>query len=766
MANRTRSIRNLVSFNAGELSPLLDARTDVEKYGKGCRQLLNAVLETYGAARRRPGTRFVAEAKYPNRRCRLIEFEFSTSVQFIIELGHQYMRFYKDGAQVQSGGSPYEISSLYCPYQESEIYGVQFVQINDIVYLVHSNYAPRKLSRLADTNWTLEEVVYEHPPMLEENITETKITPSAKTGTITLTASSAIFESSHVGSTWKISHFRTDESVRKNITADGTSASLRISGGYRFRTTGTWTANIALQRSYDHVTPVWETVREFYANGDSNYDIEGFEPEDAIYQISQTNVSNPSNSPKAILELVDIYGSAYAKITGFTDPQNVTATVVTPKGLYGTSATKYWSEGAWSTKRGFPGAIAVFEQRICYAGTSHQPQTIRGSAVDDYENFKGGTDDTDAFSYTLAAQERNTILWLVAQRVLLVGTTAGEWSIGGSNDTSLTPSNVTVRRQSNYGSSPLQARLINDVVLYTQRLGNKVREMTFSYEKEGYLSPDLTLLAEHITEGGIIDTAFQRVPQSIYWGVTANGVLIGMTYERDQEVVGWHRHLTQGSVESVAVVSTGAGHDQIWVTVKRQRKVDNVLTDFRYVEVFDTAEWTNKADCFYVDSGKTYSGASTSTITGLSHLEGLTVSILADGSVQPNKTVTGGAITLDIAATKVQVGLPYETVIEPMRLDSDPAAGISQAQVKRIHKVSLRLNNSLGLTYGDGDTERVLTFRNTNDAMDVSPPLYTGDKEIEFDGDFDVDPKLIIKQTQPLPLCLLAINVKYAITGA
>jgi len=761
MAQRGQSIRNLISFNAGELSPLLDARTDIDKYGKGCRQLQNALLETYGAVRRRPGTRFVAEAKFSNRKCRLLEFEFSVATQFIIELGHQYMRFYKDGAQVLLSGSPYEIVS---PYLEADLYAVQLVQINDIVYLVHGSYAPRKLSRLADTNWTITEVDYTNPPLLDENITTTTITPSALTGNITLTASSAIFTSANVGSVYNISHFRADERVSKAINSTGSSGNLRISGSYRFRTTGTWSATIRLQRSYDNGT-TFETIREFSSGADSNYDIEGLEPFDALYRINVTYDGYEVNNPKAILELTDIYSTAYVKVTAFTSTTVVSATVTTAKGLYGTTATRYWSEGAWSPRRGYPSAIAVFEQRICYAGTSHQPQTIRGSAVDDYENFKAGTDDTSAFTYTLAAQERNSILWLVAQRVLLVGTTAGEWSIGGSNDTSLTASNVTVRRQSNYGSSPLQARLINDVVLYTQRLGNKVREMTFSYEKEGYLSPDLTLLAEHITESGIIDTAFQRVPQSIYWGITAAGQLIGMTYERDQEVVGWHRHPSQGLFESISVVSTGAGHDQIWVAVKRQRMSGGVMTDYRYIEVFDTAEWTDKADCFYVDSGKTYSGGSTSTITGLAHLEGRLVSILANGSVQPNKTVANGQITLDTPATKAQVGLPYETIIEPMRLDSDPAAGVTQSQTKRIHEVSLRLNKSLGLTYGDGLTERHLTFRKTSDPMDSSPPLFTGDKEIEFDGDFDVDPRLIIKQAQPLPLCLLAINIKYSITG-
>jgi len=762
MANRGRSIKQLVSFNAGELSPLLDARVDVEKYGKGCRVLQNAIIETYGAVRRRPGLRFVAQAKHANRKCRLLEFLFSTSTSFIIEAGHQYMRFFKDRAQVLSSGTPYEIAT---PYQESELFELQYRQINDVVYITHPNHAVRKLSRVADTTWTLTEVAWNHPPLLDENVTAVTVDPSATSGTITLTASSALFDASHVGAYWEVSYLRTDIAVRKSMaTGGGSSPEIRIAGTWRLRTSGTWDAIVAVERSYSGSGGPWELVRQVESASDSNYDTTGIEPLDALYRVTVSDWSSGSSSPRAILEVESPYGRGYVKITGFTSSTVVTATVLTTGGLYGLTPTRYWAEGAWSPKRGYPAAVALFEQRLCFAGTSYRPGTVWGSATDDYENFLRGTTDTDAFVYTIPSQD--VVRWMVAQKALLIGTAGGEWSMQGSNDSTLTASNVVVRLHSNYGSANLAGRLVNDVVLFTQRQGRRVREMAYTFEKEGYVAPDLTLLAEHVTAGGVVQTAYQKTPASVLWAVTGGGELIGMTYERDHEVIGWHRHVTNGNqgnglFESVASIY-GAGDNEVWTVVKRLVGGANV----RYVERMDSEEWTDQSHCFYVDSGITYDGAATTTVSGLGHLEGQRVEVLADGAVQTSKVVTSGAITLDSEASVVNVGLGYITNITPMRLDADASAGVSMGQVKRIHSVTLRLYKTLGGEVGDGLTSDVLQYRVADDLMGVAPPLFTGEKEMSFDGDFDEDTRLVIQQRQPLPLCLLAIVVKYSITGA
>jgi hypothetical protein len=752
---RGRTQNSLVSFNAGELSPLLDARADIDKYRNGCRQLQNAVVETYGAARRRVGTQFIAETNDHDRKSRLIDFQFSTATTFTIELGHEYMRFFSNGAQVEVLGVPYEIAS---PYEEDELFAVQYAQINDVMYLTHPDHPVQKLSRLADDDWTLAPVVFDSPPLLDENITDTTITPSGLTGSVSLVASADVFEADHVGSVFQITYLRTDTNVRRGITGNGSSGSIRVVGGWRFRTNGTWDAEVAVERSYDGST--WEIVRTVESASDSNYDQTGEEPFDALYRVRVFNWSSGSSAPRAILELEDPYGRGLVEITAVTDAQNATATVLTAEGLFDTAATRYWAEGAWSDKRGYPRAVTLFEQRLCFGGTRFEPQTVRGSATGDFENFEVGTLDTDGFAYTVAAHERNAIQWLVAQKALLIGTSSSEWSMQGSNDSALSPTNVTVRRQSNYGSTGLQAKLVNEVVLFMQRNARKVREMTFSFERDGYVAPDLTLLAEHITDGGIVQTAYQQQPQSVLWTVTNDGALVGMTYERDQSVVGWHRHVTDGEFESVAVIY-GTGNDEVWVTVKRT--IDGDVK--RYVERFNPAEWEAVEDAFYVDSGLTYDGAAATVFSGLDHLEGKTVAILADGAPVPSQVVTAGAVTLANAASVVHIGLPFTTVIEPMRLDADPLAGSSQGNVKIVHQVVARLNKSIGLKYGDGTFQHTLSFRSSSDPMDAPPPLFTGDKVLEWDGDFELDTRVIITQDQPLPLCLLALVVKSNITG-
>lgn len=803
---RGKSQKSIVSFNAGELSPLLDARVDIEKYSNGCRQLQNAIIETYGAARRRSGTEFIAEAKYHDKPCRLIDFQFSTTTTFTIEVGHQYLRFFSNGAQVLSGGSPYEVST---PYDEADLFEIQYAQINDVAYLVHPDYPVQKLSRIADTNWTLAAVEFLTPALLDENLTDTTITASATSGSVNLTASAAIFQADHIGSYWQLAHLReaTSEEVEiidavawltatayvkwDTVTQAGTryvcledhtsgtfatdlgagkweavtyyqvTPPMRILGDWELNTYSIWTADIYLERSTDEGV-TWERIRKWSGKDDRNVNATGSQDTEAWLRVVVENWvtgTAGTTTPRVTLEAVDAYIYGIVKITGYTDTTHVAATVITD--LESTDATKVWREGAWSDVRGYPRTVTIYEQRMCFAGSNYQPQTVWGSVTGDFENFKTGSDDTDSFAYTIGAQERNAIQWMVAQKALLIGTSGGEWSMqAGSQDQPLTPTNVLVRRQSNYGSRALNANLVNDVVLFIQRQGRKVRELTYSFEKDGFVAPDMTLLSEHITDGGIVQTAFQQQPRSILWVVTSDGTLAGMTYERDQNVVGWHRHVTDGTFESVATIY-GSADDEIWLVVNRTIGGSTK----RYIERINPVQWTDLEDAFYVDSGLSYDGSATDTFSGLSHLEGKTVKILADGAPVPDQVVASGAVTLDDPASVVHIGLAYETIIQPMRLDVDSQAGVSQGQVKQIRELVLRLNNSLGLQYGDGEAFYNLSFRDTSDYMDAAPPLFTGDKVVEFDGDFDLDVPFIVKQSQPLPLCLLAIIVKYAITG-
>lgn len=746
----------LNSFNAGELSPFLGGRTDVAKYSQGCSRLENFLVQPYGNVTKRPGTRYIADVKIHSKKVRLMSFKYSDTQTYILEFGDQYIRFYKDGGQILKNSAPYEITSSYL---EAELYELQYIQSADMMYIAHKNHTPVKISRLAHDDWKLETIDFSPPPFRDGNTTETTITPSAVTGnSITLTASAAVFESGHVGGHFRISHVRADNQITGSFnTVDATSSSIKCAGNWNFTTHNTWAGTIRLERSFDKGVS-WQIYRTYTSSSDRNMDVDGNEEEEnVLYRVKMSAYTSGTCDFEFTVQ--DYYNDGVVEITGFTSSTVVTAKVKID--LASATATTYWAESAWSAKNGYPATLAFFEERLMFAGSKSQPQTIWGSRTNDWENFTAGDNDTNAISFTIAADKVNAIRWIVPQSALMIGTLDAEWKlIASGSDEALTPSNAALRRQSTFGSASLQALLVNDVVLFIQRQGRKVREFCYNFEKDGYVAPDLTILAEHITGKGILNIAYQQQPDSILWTVRADGQLVGMTYERDQDVVGWHRHITDGFFESVAVIP-GTVDDEIWVSVKRtiggQTK--------RYIECFASREFETQADCFFVDSGLTYSGAPVSTVSGLGHLEGKTVAVLADGAVHNDCTVTNGQITLNYAASKIHAGLPFNCTLSPMRLDAALQNGTSQGRIKRITKLIFRLFKSMGLKAGtDENNLETISFRNSSDPMGSAPALFTGDKAIKLSSSYSTDGLFMIRQDMPLPLTIICIIPEFEVS--
>ena len=760
MANRARSYSHQFSFNAGEWSPLMNGRVDLEKYRSACRQLQNFVILPYGGAERRAGFQFVAQTKTHTKKSRLEKFQFSTSTTFVLEFGDTYLRFYRDGGQILSVGVPYEIAT---PYLEADLYALQFAQINDVVYIVHPSYAVRKLSRIADTNWTLAEVAWTKPPLLDQNITATTFTISnAAVGAgRTLTASASTFTAAHVGSYWQLSHLVNSATTVIVITAAGQSGSLAVQGDWNFYTSGTWTATIDLERSSDNGA-TWEKLRTFKGAADYNVQADGKEDELVLLRINISAYTSHTNNPhpRAWLEVPSQNIAGVVQVTAYTSATVVTATVVTP--CHATTATTDWSEGVWSAVRGYPRAVAFYEQRLVMAGSTGDPARVWMSATDDFENFTADTLADSPLSYGIYG-ERNAVEWLVAQQSLVVGTSGGEWLVfAGSLDQPITPTNILVKRQSTYGSASVTGVLVRDVVLFLQRGRERVMEFAESPTSVSgkFVAQNMNQLSEHIAESGIVQMAYQQQPIAVLWCVTTDGVLLSFTYEREQNVVGWARQVTDGFFESVATIY-GSSDDEVWVVVRRT--IGGVTK--RYVERINPVEWEAKEDAFYVDSGLTYSGGATTTISGLGHLEGKTVKVLGNGAKMPDVVVTSGAITLAESVTKAQVGLGYDSILEAMPLDVDPQVGVSQGQIKQVREISLKLHESIEIIYDGGQGEQTLSFRDSNDFMDAGPPLFSGDKSFPWEGDFTTDPTIIFKQTAPLPLTILAMVVKYDVTG-
>ena len=481
-----------------------------------------------------------------------------------------------------------------------------------------------------------------------------------------------------------------------------------------------------------------------------------------------------------VVEISTPYSAAEANELKFTQSADVLFIVHPshqPRKLSRSSHTS-WSlslyaptNNPFSSSNNFPSCVTFFEERLVFAGTNNDPQKLFFSKAGDFEDMTTGTNADDGMNFTIGSDQVNAIKYLKGLRTLLIGTVGGEFVATASTSAEpITPTNIQIKRQAGYGTSDVDALLAGNRILFVQRAGKKVRELVFDFDSDGYIAPDLTLLAEHIAGSGVgtgfTNWTYQQEPDSIVWVVRSDGVLTGMTYQRGENVVAWHRHILGGAfssgnavVESVAAISnslaSSKGEDSLYMIVKR---TINGGTK-RYVEVmqpFDFAD--NIEDAWFLDSALQYSGGATTSLSGLDHLEGQTVSILANGSTHPDKVVSSGAITLDRSVTKATVGLKYTSALQTMRIESGSADGSAQGKVKRIQEITARFFQTVGAEIGSSSTSTdLIPFRDSSMAMDTAVELFTGDKQIEFNADYETDGFIYIQQQQPLPMTITAM---------
>ena len=739
------------NFTAGELSPRLDGRTDVAKYFNGCKKLQNFVVHPHGGASRRPGTIFVREVKNSAHNVRLIPFEFNVTQTYILEFGDQYFRVHKDGGTVVSSGSPVEVAT---PYAHTDLAKLKFTQSADVMYLVHPDYAPRKITRTSHTAWTITEVDLLRGPMADDNTTTTTLLANGRTGSVTITASASTFTSSDVGRLVrlhegfaKITNFSSATSVTATVqeNADGRT---ELMPSYTATTISAHEGDPSAT-GLEHNDRYQDTAGAFVS--------QGFKVGMKVTVSGFTDSNN--NEASAIIVKVTDDTLLLAPSSDLTD--EAAGDSVTISGDL--TASTDFALGAFSTVTGFPSAVAFYEQRLVFASTTQQPQTLFFSVGGSFEDFAAGVDADDALTYTLGSNQVNIIRYLQAGRVLLVGTSGGEFVVTSSEDAPLSPTNAVVKRQATYGSADIQPVQVANVTLFVQRAKRKLRELVFDLNTDSYQAPDMTILAEHITETGIKEMSLQQEPDNVVWCVLENGKFVGMTYRREENVIAWHEHLIGGAfgsdafghVESVATIPGDLNEDDTYLVVKRT--IGGATK--RYIEYFSSFDFgSDVEDAFFVDSGLTYSGSSATSISGLDHLEGQSVSILANGATHPDKTVSSGAITLDFAVTKAHIGLNYSSTLQTMRIEAGGTEGTAQGKTKRIHEVVLRLFRTVGVKVGSSETELDrIPFRSSAQAMTAAIPLFTGDKEIEFRGGFDTDGFVVVQQDQPLPLTVIGI---------
>ena len=418
--------------------------------------------------------------------------------------------------------------------------------------------------------------------------------------------------------------------------------------------------------------------------------------------------------------------------------------------------TQRWAEGAWSEENGYPRAVAFYEDRLWFAGTEADPQTFWGSRTGEYEDFEGIADRADSsVTFTLASEDINAIEWLAGDQQLLIGTRGGEFIASGTRETeAITASNITVRRQSKYGVKPgVQPRFVDSALLFVQRAGERLHQLSYSNDSNRYIGPDVTALSDDILRPSAAELAYQSSPFRQLWVRLTDGNLATLTYVSDQDVLGWAQLEIGGTgveVESLASIPHPDGdQDQVWMIVKRT--IDGATK--RYIEYLEKpfSSSTTYADAFFVDSGLTYSGSATTTITGLDHLEGQVVKVFADGVVQFDRTVSGGAISIT-SASKVQVGLGYDARVQTMRLESGAADGTAQGRRKRVQQILLRVDNSSqSVSYGANFDKM--------DSWDMGAQrVYSGDSpSFTMPGGYEREGRISIQHQDPTPFTLVAI---------
>ena len=352
----------------------------------------------------------------------------------------------------------------------------------------------------------------------------------------------------------------------------------------------------------------------------------------------------------------------------------------------------------------------------------------------------------------MSSDQINPILHLAQVKTLVALTYGGEFTITGGIEKPITPTNIQVKNQSVYGCNRVRPVRIGNELYFVQRAGRKLRAMAYKYDSDAYGSPDMSVLSEHITESGIVSMAYQQEPESILFMPRADGVLATMTVDRDQDVIGWARQTTDGQVESVASIPT-IGGDQIWALVRR---TVNGGTK-RYIERF--------VEGCHVDDGISATNPSgQATWTGLDHLEGKTVDIVADGVPMQQQVVSAGQVTLPRTAKEVQIGLPFVTRVKTLTPEVQGSTGTAQGNSMRIGEITLRFLNTTGCKVKGQGVEQTISFRNLGeDVLDQPPPNFSGVKRLENLGWERGEAQLEIIQDQPLPFHLLSVIKKMTI---
>lgn len=764
-----------VSFAAGELAPSLYGREDLAKYAVGLRTLKNFTVHPHGGVSNRAGTRYVAEAKHAGKAVRLVPFEYSDTDAYLLEFGDEYVRFYKNGAQLTKDGSPYELET---PYLEGELRALSFAQSADVLFIVHPNHPPMELARYADTNWTLEKCSFKGGPFRTMNSTDTTIALSSMTGNVTLTASAALFNAGHAGALFSVFH-HVDEVTKKTSGDLSASWGVEITAyeGWHVLSSGFWGGTVRLQR-YDEDEARWTDIYTFTSGSTKtsckNYDESGTVEEPTRFRLTADSFTTflpegNTDADRGYFELTAEAADYECCIRVNSVTSSTAAQGTFEKDAASTRATRNWSEGAWSDYRGWPCAVGFNQDRLCFGGNASEPQNVWMSVTGDYYNFERHLvlQDDDAVTASLVSRKVSPVRAFVPLSSLVVLTAGAEWTISaGGTKSAITPSSLEANVQGYRGASMVTPVVIGNMVLFVQKQGKIIRDLGYAFESDSYSGNDLTVLATHLFKDRTVAAMdYQQDPDSIVWVALDDGSLLALTYLREQDVVAWSRIETDGEVESVCCLSS-AERDEVWLAVKR-RSGDGYK---RFIEQMAARSAESPEECFFVDCGVTKRYETPQAeITGLSHLEGRDVAVLADGNVIHGLTVEDGKITLKHPASVVHVGLPYSAELETLDLTLPRQDGTQQGRSARLISVSVRVEKTRGIKIGAAEGDPVpfeaMEFKERSTEPYGAPiSLTTGIMTLGLNAGYSSGRVRVIAD-EPLPCTVISLLPKVAVAS-
>lgn len=751
------------SFNAGELSPLLLARVGIQKRASGLYTCLNWIPLVQGGLTRRPGTSMLKEVKFSDKATRLFPFQYSVTQTYQLEFGEGYIRFFASHGILTQAGQNITAATKASPcvvtYSGSDTYSNDDrVYITGVVGMTQLNNREFIVKNVDSGANTFQ--LYEYVGGSEVAVNSSAYDTYSSAGTV-----AEIFQVATSFTEADLADIRVVQSadVLYILHPDYPPQQLVRASAL------SWTlSDVALTDGpYDVQNTTSTTLTPSAATG-SGVTLTA----SAVAGING-GAGFQTTDVGRLIRILEGSTWGYVEITGWTSTTVVTVTVLST--LTNTNAKSAWRMGIWSDTTGYPSCGTFHEDRLWLGGAAVYPQRVDGSRTGLYGNFSpsatGGTVAADnAVAFTMNSDDVNNVRWMVStDKGLAVGTERGEWLLRPSSlGEAITPTNIGGKPTTNHGSADIEPVQAGKVTLFVQRAGRKLRELVYVFEVDGFKSPDMTVLAEHITDPSITRLAYMEQPQALLFAPRSDGVLVGFTYERDQDVVGWHRHELGGQSDSegllipvvedlISTPNPDGTADELYLMV--QRYVNGAAR--RYIEIMtplwafgDDQEDANHLDC----SWTTVNSPATSSVTGLWHLEGETVTVYADGAVHPAVTVTNGKVTLGYNASVITLGYAYNSDAVTMPPEGGAQEGTAQGKTKRIIRLGLWLLDTLGIKYGrDMDHLNEIVFRQWGDLFGQPPALFTGVLKRRFEGDYDRLAQTYVRCDGPFPANLLAL---------